>query len=117
MSFYWLISSYVIKSSKFKKLFPDCAHTALAWIVEDYVESYTKYAIHDNEINCTILIPKGNSYCRRKSSAKGPWFKVSSEGLFIAEIDIPLRSPIQVQTEANVVLTKCTRQLAVAECQ
>ena len=37
--------------------------------------------------NCTILIPKGNSYCRRKSSSRGPWFKVSSEGLS-AEIDI-----------------------------
>ena len=31
--------------------------------------------------NCTILIPKGNSYCRRKSSARGPQFKVSSKGL------------------------------------
>ena len=31
--------------------------------------------------NCTMLIPKGNSYCRRKSSTKGPRFKVSSEGL------------------------------------
>ena len=31
--------------------------------------------------NCTILIRKGNSYCRRKSSARGPWFKVSFEGL------------------------------------
>ena len=50
----------------------------------------------ENE-NCTILIPKGNSYCRRKSSARGPWFKVSSEGLS-AEIDILLLSPIQVQT-------------------
>ena len=35
----------------------------------------------------TILIPKGNSYCRRKSSPTGPRFKVSSEGLS-AEIDI-----------------------------
>ena len=35
---------------------------------------------------CTILIPKGNSYCRRKSSARGPRFKVSSIGLS-AEID------------------------------
>ena len=51
--------------------------------------------------NCTILIPKGNSYCRRKSSARGPWFKVSSEGLS-AEIDIPQRSPIQVQTKVEV---------------
>ena len=51
--------------------------------------------------NCTILIPKGNSYCGRKSSARGPLFKVSSEGLSV-EIDIPLRSPIQVQTKANV---------------
>ena len=51
--------------------------------------------------NCTIFIPKGNSYCRRKSSARGPRFKVSSEGLS-AEIDIQLRSPIQVQAKANV---------------
>ena len=54
---------------------------------------------NENE-NCTILIPKGNSYCRRKSSARGPRFKVSSEGLS-AEIDIPQRSPIQVQTKAD----------------
>ena len=51
--------------------------------------------------NCTMLIPKGNSYCHRKSSARGPRFKVSSEGLS-AEIDIPLQSPIQVQTKADV---------------
>ena len=31
--------------------------------------------------NCTILIPKGNAYCHRKSSARGPRFKVSFEGL------------------------------------
>ena len=31
--------------------------------------------------NCTILISKGNSYCRRKSSVRGRRFKVSSEGL------------------------------------
>ena len=31
--------------------------------------------------NCTIFIPKGNLYCRHKSSARGPRFKVSSEGL------------------------------------
>ena len=47
--------------------------------------------------NCTILIPIGNSYCRHKSSSRRPRFKVSSEGLS-AEIDIPLQSPIQVQT-------------------
>ena len=55
--------------------------------------------------NCTILIPKGNSYCRHKSSARGPRVKVSSEGLS-AEIDIPLRSPIQVQTKADVATCK-----------
>ena len=27
-----------------------------------------------------LLFPKGNSYCCRKSSARGPRFKVSSEG-------------------------------------
>ena len=31
--------------------------------------------------DCTILIPNGNSY--RKSSVRGSWFKVSSEGLSI----------------------------------
>ena len=51
--------------------------------------------------NCTILIPKGNSYCRRKSSARGPRFKVSFKGLS-AEIDIPQRSPIQVETKVKV---------------
>ena len=51
--------------------------------------------------NCTTLIPEGNSYCRRKSSARGPRFIVSSEGLS-AEIDIPQRSPIQVQTKVEV---------------
>ena len=51
--------------------------------------------------NCTIIIPKENSYSRRKSSARVPRFKVLSEGL-TAEIDIPLRSPIQVQTKADV---------------
>ena len=55
---------------------------------------------NENE-NCTILIPEGNSYCRRKSSARGPRFKVSSEGLS-AEIDIPQQSSIQVQTKADV---------------
>ena len=48
----------------------------------------------------TKLIQKGNSYWRRKSSAK-PWSKVSSEGLS-TKIDILIRSPIQVQTEADV---------------
>ena len=55
--------------------------------------------------NCTILIPKRNSYCCRKSSARGPRFKVSSEGLS-AEIDIPQRSPIQVQTKADGASSK-----------
>ena len=51
--------------------------------------------------NCTMLIPKGNSYCRHKSSARRPLFKLSSEGLS-AEIDILLWSPIQVQTKTDV---------------
>ena len=50
---------------------------------------------------CPLLIPDGNSYCRRKSSARGPWFKVSSERLS-TEIDILIRSPIQVQTKADI---------------
>ena len=28
----------------------------------------------DKNENCTISIPKGNSYCRRNSSARGPRF-------------------------------------------
>ena len=57
--------------------------------------------VYENENeNCTILIPKGNSYCCRKSSARKHWFKVSSEGPS-TEIDIPLRSPIHVQTKAD----------------
>ena len=61
-------------------------------------ESKEKEMKNENE-NCTILIPKGNTYCRHKSSARGPRFKVSSEGLS-AEIDILQQSPIQVQTKA-----------------
>ena len=49
-------------------------------------------------------------------SARGPRFKVSSEGLS-AEIDIPLRSPIQVQTKADVAYPQRTRWLAVMVCQ
>ena len=60
----------------------------------------------DNETeneNCTKLIPEGNSYYHRKSSASGPRYKVSPEGLS-TEIDILLRSPIQilVLTEVDV---------------
>ena len=47
------------------------------------------------------LITKRNSYCRRKSSARGPRFKVPSEELS-TEIDILIRLPIQEQTEAGV---------------
>ena len=50
--------------------------------------------------NCTILIPSGNSYCRRKSSAKDLGL-VSSEGLS-PETDILIRSPIQVLTKTDV---------------
>ena len=46
--------------------------------------------------NCTILIPKGNSYCRRKSSARGPQFKVSSESQ-IWTCNLPVTSPTLYQ--------------------
>ena len=50
-----------------------------------------------------LVIPKGNLYCRRKRSARGLRFIVSSEGLSIEiDIDLLIRSPIQVQTEADV---------------
>ena len=42
--------------------------------------------------NCTILIPKGNSYCLRESSARGPRFKVSSEGLSAILLNLGLQS-------------------------
>ena len=48
--------------------------------------------------NCTLF---AIHYCRHKSSTRGPQFKVSSEGLS-TDIDIPIRSPIQVQTEVDV---------------
>ena len=51
--------------------------------------------------NCSLLIPKGNSYCCRKSSATGLRVKVSYKGLS-AEIDILLHSPIHVQTKVDV---------------
>ena len=53
--------------------------------------------------NCTILIPNGKSYCQRNRSTNGldPRFKVSSEGL-LTDMDILIRSTIQVQTEADV---------------
>ena len=57
-----------------------------------------KYAAHEN---CTIIIPKGNVYYSRQSSSRGPRLKVSSEEQS-TEIDILIRSPIQVQNEANV---------------
>ena len=55
---------------------------------------------NENE-NGTMSIPRGNSYCCRKSSAKGPRFKVSSKGVS-PEIDILIQSPIEVLTEAGV---------------
>ena len=65
------------------------------------IDPFTVHFFLKKKENCTILIPKGNSYCRHKSSARGPRFKVSSEGPS-AEIDILQRSPIQVQTKADV---------------
>ena len=62
--------------------------------------------------NCTVLIPKGNSYCRRKSSARGPWFRVSSKGLS-TEIYMLIRSSIKILTEAHVAEPYCTRQVSV----
>ena len=51
--------------------------------------------------NYTISTPKENLHCHGKSRAKGPRFKISSEGLS-AEINILQRSPIQVQTKVEV---------------
>ena len=71
------------------------------------MDNKTEKKIEKNEnrkfkkMKIILYYPKGNSYCRRKSSARGPRFKVSSEGLS-TEIDILIRSPIQVQTGADV---------------
>ena len=67
----------------------------------DSFETLKKLKIEKKNENYTILISKGNPYYRRKSSARGPRFNVSSEGLS-TEIDILIRSPIQVPTEADV---------------
>ena len=66
------------------------------------LESVTNKTLKIMKIeNCTMLIPMGNSYCRCKSSARGPRFKVSSEGLS-TEKNILIRSPIKVLTEADL---------------
>ena len=44
--------------------------------------------------NCTMLIPKGNSYCHPKRSTRGPWFQVSFKRLS-PEIDLLIGSPFQ----------------------
>ena len=68
-----------------------------------FQQKFTVYSIAYGKKNekCTILIPKGNSYYRYKSSARGPRFKVSLEGISV-EIDILIWSPIQVQTWVDV---------------
>ena len=58
--------------------------------------------------NCTILIPKGNSYCRHNSSARGPPFKVSTEGLS-EEIDIPVK-PLGHPSNFNGTLSLISQQ-------
>ena len=54
--------------------------------------------------NCTILIPRRNSYCWRKSSAKDLGLKYHLRDYLIPEIDIfiLIRLPIQVLTKAAV---------------
>ena len=59
---------------------------------------------------CTILIPRGNLYCRQV-----PRFIAQPKGLS-PEINMLIRSPIQVLTEAAVAKPDCTRQLTVAAC-
>ena len=62
---------------------------------------YSLFMSENENENGTKLILKGNSYRRRKSIARGPRSKVSSEGLS-TEIDILLRSPIQVLSKTDV---------------
>ena len=60
--------------------------------------------------------PKVKLILSPQEQRQGPRFKVSSEGLS-TEIDIPLPSPIQVLTKADVASSQHTRQLAVMVCQ
>ena len=60
----------------------EIAEKALCKILTIYtIFHYRSMIKNENEI-CTILIPEGNSYCRRERSARGPRFKVSSERLY-----------------------------------
>ena len=63
-----------------------------------------------------MLIPKGNSYCRRKSSTKDFGLKSHPKNFF-SEIDILIWSSIQVLTEAAAAYLECTNQLTVLACQ
>ena len=106
----WCVNVVTFSGSGQFSVWTDCTPSwpglpvCITWksIIHKWCGCYLENCLNEMKMdeNCFILIPKGNSYCRRKSSARGPRFKVSSEGLS-AEIDIPLRSPIQVQTKSN----------------
>ena len=65
---------------------PSICHSVYMYVFVSYKPTFLR--VKKNE-NCTIFIPKVNSYFRRKSSARWSQFKVSSERLS-AEIDILL---------------------------
>ena len=77
------------------------SHYSLALSLSSSSSFFSFSVSHLKIENYTILIPKGNSYCRRKSSAREPQFKVSSGGLS-RESDILIRLLIKVSTEVDV---------------
>ena len=54
---------------------------------------------------CTISIPKGNSYCRRKSSARWPRFKVSSEVCILVVIMYSVYMYITFKIKVFLIIT------------
>ena len=68
----WGVSSLKLLNLSFS--FP--IFLSLPFCLSIYLRSSQVERKNENE-NFTILIPKGNLYCRRKSSPKGPLFKVS----------------------------------------
>ena len=89
------VPDFLSLKTKREKKFKYCVPFKHNWVNHSILRLLKKIE------NYIISIQKGNSYCRCKSSTRGPRFKVSSKGLS-AEIDIPLQLPIQVQTKADV---------------
>ena len=105
---YHLSQSHTKKKKKKKKKKKPCPIFVHIQIISlCFLQGYSfkiRYLALNKMENCTISTPKGNSYCRRKSSAGGHRFKVSSERLS-TEIDIIIRSPIKARNQVRCCLT------------